>query len=220
MTNQEMRNNYISTYKLDDYLPDSLLSTLRLIKINTGDYLVTQNSQIKQLFFLVEGTLQVEHYEENGRHIIFSHEKAFSVVGDLELFLESNHISFNAVQALTPCYLLVISISAIKRKAQQDPKFLHFVCCELSRKLYNSSKQLSQSLYSAEFKLRRYLLFKTQQEGTLFQLEKRETIAGILGISIRQLNRALSHLAKLEIIHVKNRTISIINSKLLSEIVT
>lgn len=210
-------------YQLDTYLPDSLLSSMRLMEIQTGEYVITQNSQATHLYCLVEGKLQIERYEINGNHVVFSFEQAFSVMGDLELFL-GNHdlnntqLAFSTVQAITPCYLLAIPISAIKQKAWQDTAFLTFICQQLSKKLHQTSLKHSESSYSAEFKLRRYLLFKTQQEGLSFQLEKREALAAMLGISVRQLNRALAYLVSINVITLKNKSVCVLNEALLAEI--
>ncbi|HEJ9481190.1 MULTISPECIES: winged helix-turn-helix domain-containing protein [Proteus] len=93
-----------------------------------------------------------------------------------------------------------------------------FICQQLSQKLYQSSLKHSQSPYSSEFKLRRYLFFKTQQEGLSFQLEKRDPLAAMLGISTRQLNRALAHLVSIKAITLKNKSITVLNCECLSYI--
>lgn len=209
---------FILMHQLDTYLSDTLLSSMRLIEVNAGEYLVTQNSQATHLYCLVEGKLQVERYEINGDHVVFSFEQAFSVIGDLELFLDKNEVIFSTVQAPTPCYLLALPILVIKQKALQDATFLTFICQQLSQKLYQSSLRHSQSPYSAEFKLRRYLLFKIQQEGLSFQLEKREALAAMLGISVRQLNRAFAYLVNINVITLKNKAIRVLDSALLAEI--
>ncbi|CDL86861.1 Putative cyclic nucleotide-binding domain protein (fragment) [Xenorhabdus cabanillasii JM26] len=68
---------------------------------------------------------------------------------------------------------------------------------------------------TSENKLRRYLATQFQLYGKSFTLEKRETLASMLGISVRQLNRSLSELVRVEVILLKNRTLHIINHDLL-----
>lgn len=62
------------------------MAALRLVRVEAGEYLVTQSDRLTHLFFLVQGKLQVENYDVNGMHIVFSFETDFSVIGDLELF--------------------------------------------------------------------------------------------------------------------------------------
>ncbi|MCH7291052.1 helix-turn-helix domain-containing protein [Acinetobacter genomosp. 15BJ] len=49
-------------------------------------------------------------------------------------------------------------------------------------------------------------------------MEKRDSIAAMLGISTRQLNRDLKDLAELNIIQFKNKTVKVLDSDYLPEI--
>ncbi|HCH51292.1 MAG TPA: transcriptional regulator [Proteus sp.] len=218
ISEKKTRDNFIRKHELDLCFSDDLLFSLRLMKINAGEYLLTQNSQMTHLYCLVEGKLQVERYEINGNRIIFSFEEAFSVIGDLELFLDNQQVNFGAVQAIAPCYLLTLPLNIVQQKALHNTEFLTFICRQLSKKLYHSSILHSQSHYCVEFKLRRYLLFKTQQNGLSFHLEKRDALSAMLGVSTRQLNRALTYLVSINIITLKNKSITILDSEKLAEI--
>ena len=98
-----------------------------------------------------------------------------------------------------------------------DPAFLLFMCQNLSHKLLNTSLLHSVGAISVESKLRQFLLFKTQSEGVMIQLENRESLAAMLGVSVRQLNRTLIKLAQQEIIQYKNKSLRIINPVRLSD---
>ncbi len=218
VNDEKKRNAFILMHQLDTYLSNALLSSMRLMEVKKGEYLITQNIQATHLYCLVEGKLQIERYEINGEHVVFSFEQAFCVIGDLELFSAKDEMVFSTVQALVPSYLLALPLSIVRQKALQDVNFLTFICQQLSQKLYQSSLKHAQSPYSSEFKLRRYLFFKTQQEGLSFQLEKRDPLAAMLGISTRQLNRALAHLVSIKAITLKNKSITVLNCECLSYI--
>ncbi|MDO3656319.1 hypothetical protein [Acinetobacter genomosp. 15BJ] len=68
------------------YLSPALLENLRLKQIEEDEYLVGQGSSLNNLYLLVDGKLQVQHFQQHGSYAVFSIEKAFSVIGDLELF--------------------------------------------------------------------------------------------------------------------------------------
>lgn len=67
-------------------------------------------------------------------------------------------------------------------------------------------------------KERKYLAIRAEVEGTVIHLEKRDSIAAMLGISTRQLNRDLKDLAELNIIQFKNKTVKVLDSDYLPEI--
>lgn len=211
-------SSFLQTNELHHALSPSLISTLRLVKVEAGEYLITQDSKLTHLFCLVDGKLQVEHYELDGSRAVFSFEEAFSVVGDLELFMEECASTVSTVKAVSEAYLLTLPISVIKEKGMKDPNFLIFICRQLSKKLFESSLLHSNASFPVAFKLRRYLLFKKKHEGEVIQLEKRESLAAMLGVSVRQLNRSLSQLADLGVIEFKNKTVRVLDGEMLSNI--
>ena len=159
----------------------------------------------------------MERYETNGNKVVFSFENAFSILGDLELFQDGKKHDriYNTIQAVTDADLLAIPLSIIRKKEINSPLFLQFICQQLSKKLYNASQLHSSASYSVEYKLRRYLSFVEKQHGINFKLENRESLAAMLGVSVRQLNRTLSKLTKDKIIELKGKQIKILNTALL-----
>lgn len=209
------RNEFITCHQLDKIISDETLKSAKLIHINAREYLISQDSQVNHLYFLVEGKLQVERYETNGNKVIFSFENAFSIIGELELF-NSNHEQnriCNTIQAMTDAYLFTFPLPLIRKNEINSPLFLQFICQHLSRKLYNASLLHSSAAYSVEYKLRRYLAFVEKQNGPSFKLENRESLAAMLGVSVRQLNRALFKLVSDELIELKSKHIKILDTE-------
>ena len=114
-------------------------------------------------------------------HIVFSFETDFSVIGDLELFSRAQRAVFSTVQAVTDALIFTLPIDVIKERAMHNPVFLAFMCRQLSDKLLNASLLHASGGLTAEYKLRKFLLFKIKQEGVQIQLENRELLAGRLG---------------------------------------
>lgn len=104
-----------------------------------------------------------------------------------------------------------------KRTCDERSRLSSFMCQNLSHKLLHNSLIHSSGAISVESKLRKFLLIKTQNEGATIQLEKRESLAAMLGVSVRQLNRALIKLAQQGIIQHKNKTLKVINPVRLSD---
>ncbi|MEX5926653.1 Crp/Fnr family transcriptional regulator [Providencia hangzhouensis] len=214
ITSSEKIEEYFTLYQLDKILSEETIKSAKLLKIGTSEYLISQNDKINFIYFIVAGKLQVERYEINGEHVIFSFENAFSVIGDLELFQNNdskkNRI-YSTIQAITECYLLAFPLQVIQKKELNSPIFLQFICQHLSKKLFNTSQLHSSSSFSAEYKLRRYLIFAESQYGSEFKLENRDSLAAMLGISVRQLNRTLVKLIERKLIELKGKHIKIID---------
>lgn len=206
-----LKERFILTHRLSAIINPSLLAALRLVKIDAGEYLTTQNTHLTHLYFLVDGKLQVERHNPDGTHAVYSFETPFSVIGEMELFSTKQSKAVSAVQALLDSLLLSLPVEAVKEHAMSDPAFLLFMCQNLSHKLLNTSLLHSGGAISVESKLRKFLLFKTQSEGAMIQLENRESLAAMLGVSVRQLNRSLIKLVHQGIIQHKNKTLKVIN---------
>ncbi|OKB66338.1 transcriptional regulator [Serratia marcescens] len=213
----KIKEALIAAHNLQTVLSPALVAALRLGRIEAGECLVTQSDGFTHLFFLVQGKLQVENYDVNGRHIVFSFETDFSVIGDLELFCQTQRVMFSTVQALTDALLFTLPADVVKTQAMHDPVFLSFMCRQLSNKLLNASLLHAHGGLTAEYKLRKLLLFKMKNEGALIRLENRELLAGRLGISVRQLSRALAQLEVDGIIQFKNKSLQVMDNQRLSE---
>ncbi|MCU4583157.1 helix-turn-helix domain-containing protein [Acinetobacter gyllenbergii] len=218
MSKNELMQNYVDTFSLCNYFSPALLENLRLKQIEEGEYLVAQGSSLNNLFLLVDGKLQVEHFHQDGSYAVFSIEKAFSVIGDLELFLDIDLYTVSTVRAISKADIIEIPLGKIQQYGFNDPNFLRFICTHLSKKLYASTQLLTNVSLPAFVKVRKYLAIRAEAEGTVIQLEKRDSIAAMLGISTRQLNRVLKDLAELNIIQFKNKTVKVLDSDYLLEI--
>lgn len=220
LANKELIAAFVSTYSLDRHFLHELIDSMRLTKLSPGEYLIAQGCRLTKLYLVVEGKLQVEHYERDGNRAVFSIEKAFSVIGDLELFHQQVAETVSTVKALSDVYILELPISKVEQFGLSNPAFLRFICQQLSSKLYNSSQIHSNAAFKAIFKVRKYLACRAKSEGLTIRLEKRETIATMLGVSVRQLNRSLKLLAEQKLIEYKNKTVEVRNVEKLADVST
>lgn len=217
-SNDELIQNYIDEFSLSRYFSPILLENFLLKQIEAGEFLLAQGSSLSSLYLLVNGKLQVEHYQKDGSCAVFSIERAFSVIGDLELFLDRDIGTVSTVTAISKADILEISLSKIEQYAFNDPAFLRFICSHLSQKLYASTQLLTNATLPAFIKVRKYLAIRAEMEGSMIHLEKRDSIAAMLGISTRQLNRIFKDLSDLNIIQFKNKTLKVLDNDYLAEI--
>ena len=165
----------------------------------------------ESFFLLVAGKLQVGYLHPNGYQAVFAFETPLSIIGDIELFEDRSAASNVNVQAVEDSLLLVTAADIVRAHGSEDARFLRFLLRYLARKIDFSSTLLSQVSLSAENRLARYLLARMKKDGLVFQLEKREALAALLGISVRHLNRTLNSICKNQIITLKNKTVQILN---------
>ncbi|HDJ1441391.1 TPA: Crp/Fnr family transcriptional regulator [Serratia rubidaea] len=202
--------DYLRLFSIDTMIPEELLASAKLITLHKNQFLIMQDRRPSGIYLLVEGMLQIGQYDKNGGNIIFTVQNALSVVGDLELFCdECRHSTFSTVQAMQASRVILIPEQPLHMAGLNDARFLKFLCQHLAKKVYeNSQNKISMSLTATE-KLHHYIYIQSIIYGNSFQLIKREPLASMLGISVRQLTRALDNLNRTGMISHKNKSVVI-----------
>ncbi|CAQ83866.1 Crp/Fnr family transcriptional regulator [Photorhabdus asymbiotica] len=203
--------NYISKYHLNSIFLPELIKELDIVEIEKNAYLTYQSSKFTHLYILVDGKLKVEFCNVDGKFFVFTFATPLFLVGDLELFHARKNSFINTISAQEHSVLLSIPLAAVKIFGLNDPCFLEFVCNQLSNKLFESSLFQTGVFLNVEEKLKRFLYYNSKKNGSLFSLEKRENLASVLGVSVRQLNRAIKSLNEKGIIISKNKKVKIID---------
>ena len=208
MLDDELKQGYIAQFGLEKPFCSALLEHIRLYQFDKGEFLYHQGDKQEYLYCLLKGKLQVDFFQEDGSFAVFAFESAFSMIGDLELIDTEKEVG--NVVCISDCILFVIPIKAVHDYSIRDPDFLQFLLLQVGKKFSESSVLHSQSNLSVESKLSRYLQFRYEREGTSIELEKRDSVASMLGVSVRQLNRTLKDFNEREIIHYKNRSLTLL----------
>ena len=169
------------------------------------------------MYFLVEGKLQVDYLQPNGRQAVYSFETPLSIIGDMELL--TDQVVTSNVRALEDSWVLAADLKVVNQYGLTSVPFLQFIIRYLSKKMYFASMLLAQYALSAESRLAHYLLERSRTQGQTIQLEKRSALAAILGVSVRHLNRSLKNLSEMNAIRLKNRTLVIVDPQALLEVV-
>jgi CRP-like cAMP-binding protein len=168
------------------------------------------------LYLLLEGKLQVGTIQVDGKQAVFSFETPFSIIGDLEVFEEYDVIG--NVQVLEPSLVLAAPVEAIRCCGYDDTGFLRFLNRYLVKKVIFSSTLLAQVTLSVETRLAQYLLYRMEREEQVIQLENRESLAALMGVSVRHLNRTFRKLIELQAVEVQHKALTITNTQVLSDL--
>lgn len=211
------KQDLIERFGLSEQIPTSILNALTLVSFSRGGYLCRAGEKIDSLYLLVEGKVQISFVHSTGQWTVFAFETPLSIVGELELIMDSVEMTNVSLQAVADSLLLVAPLSIVHQYGYDDARFLRFLLRNIVQKLYFSSTLLSQAPLSVEARLAYYLLDTYQQEGTPFQLEKREAVAALLGTSTRHLNRTLKRLAPA--VAVRNKTVYVHDPAILRTII-
>ena len=174
-------------------LNPELLKDCSLCRFNTGDILLTQGEDVKQIFLVLKGKIRVCMLAGNGKDLTLCFYLSQGILGDIELVQDDKLASATAVAALpSSCILIPLAQNAVYLKSCIG--FMNQIATELARKLLGSSYAYAASaLYSGEKRLCSYILIC--EHGGMFTEVLTDT-AKAIGISYRQLFRLLQDLCQ------------------------
>lgn len=151
----------------------------------------------------------------NGKYSVVAVETPVSLVGSVEV-LNGAIIQFDVI-AMEETTVLCIPVAAARKYGKVDPVFLQFINDDLIRKLVTYTHMASTMILNLTSRFAIYLITTSRREGKSLRLEKRETLAALLGTTERHLSRVIHSLAKEGVISVTGRgtIVEIVNFKAL-----
>jgi len=191
LSEQHLIYQYIDQYDLETHLNPDLLRCLRLHRFEAQSTVYESQTELRHVYFLVNGKAQVSYYLANGKRSIIAMISPFSVIGDIELF-EDRPLQLNVITTENSIFL-GIKKADVLQFGYNDPQFLRFIIHHMSRKLRGSGyNQLSYDLPLVN-RLANYLLIQKIDNNIIIP-ESKTLIADLLGTSPRHLNRVIKTL--------------------------
>lgn len=186
-------NHYIEFFSLDQFLSCPLLKSIEVFQYSAHRTIVLEQSEINYLYLLVDGQLRCAHYQYNGRLAVFNLMNPLSAIGDVEMFSEEK--TSTAVITTLPSVLLGIPRTVVERDGVADPNFMRFFVGGLRSKIYNSASLHLGHLLPVKARFAFYvLMLPGAQNGKVVILPDKETLASMLGATVRHLNRVIRDL--------------------------
>lgn len=202
--------SYLERFDLQKIIPEQLKLSAKLINLQRHEALILQESSPIGIFLLVDGSLQVEHYDIDGGNVVLTIQESLSVLGDLEFFCsDCKNKTLSSVKATKPSRVIFFPSSALISIGFNDLSFLRFICQHLAKKVFYTSFNNLLAPLNATKKLQRYLYMQSVINGNNFKLIKRDDLASLLGISVRQLSRAITYLISAGFISIHIKTVTI-----------
>lgn len=207
---------YIQQFKMAEFLNESLLNALQLFEFSPYSQVFAEEAHQDYLYFIVDGEVQCSHYHLNGTLAVFAISTPFTSIGDLEILNDDRVHS--TVIALKKTIMLGIPRDVVHQFGADDPKLLRFLLDQIREKLYTSnSYQMIQTLPVIS-RLAVYLLSNMDDAGYVI-LPDKDSLASLLGTSLRHLNRTIKQLTSDKAISTQYPRIRILDKPFLEKII-
>lgn len=205
--------NYISDYKLQDYMDTDLFSISELCTFEKKEHLIHAGLVSDYLYFLVEGKLMVYSYTSDAKNICIDYFQESTLIGEAASLWEM--VPNTSVKAMTSCVCVSVNLKKYRQTLQNDVSFLKNVCQILSYRL-NSETHLANSLTEPiNVRLARFILHQSRENIFTFQLT---TCADILNVSYRHLLRTLMSLCESKILKKSRNCYYVVDNEALKNL--
>lgn len=212
----ELINYYIKKYKIDEFFTDpSICKQMVIRQYHKGEYIISPEGVVEQMNFVLEGRAKVYSVSNNGKILLLSFYKPFSIFGDVEYALkkETDYIA----ESLGTSRCLSIDLDCLKEHTKFDVKFKDFMLASIAKKLNQSaSKNMFNLLYPLENRIAGYIMsISMEEEEDFVEIFNLKDAAFFLGSSYRHLIRVLDKLEEKGIIRRERKKIYILDKKAL-----
>ncbi|HOO34126.1 MAG TPA: cyclic nucleotide-binding domain-containing protein [Thermotogota bacterium] len=188
-------------------------SDLFLVKFEKGEIIQQEGDAVSYLYFMVGGIVKVSIAQENGKSKLICFLNDFEVLGDIELFAESNCVS--QLEAIKETYCLALNLNKYRKILLEDDVFNKHMAKVLAKIVLSNNLSTSFNLlYRLENRVATYILLTAKEE--CFQ-DNLTSVAELLATSYRHLHRVLSNLCTKKILEKDGRCYKIIDKNRLRE---
>lgn len=192
ITDKKQVAYWMKKARINDYLNTDQLH-LSIHHYDTGELLCSPNNGLKDILFIVQGTVKIYSIHEDGSLTSVSLESHPAILGDIEYVIKDFHTLF--VEAHTDVVCLVLPASRYRDILDQNLEFLHLLLSSIAYK-FSVFSTLHRKNITVEDRLLMYM--ETFCEGGV--LSGVEEVTMQLHCSRRQLQRTLKKLCDEKII--------------------
>lgn len=122
---------------LDEFLSHCVIKDYRRQSI-----VVRQGEKTDRLFFLLKGTVSVIRQHENDKDIVLAYLNQGSFFGEMGLF-DNDQVRSATIRAKSQCEIAEITYHDFEALAEQKPELLYTLSQQLTDRLRNTSKKVS-----------------------------------------------------------------------------
>ena len=167
---------------------------------NAGTPIILEGDKNEYVYFLVEGSVDIVRYDEDGNEQRIYIHKQDSMFGEIELFDDIN-IQFNCITT-EKSVVRKINKKLFVKWMREDEDFFRYVYNQLVMKLlYSSTRQLLDSKKTIKEKILEVLINK-DNSNELHKLTKKE-LCVLIDAPIRSVNRVIAAMDGVEFLDGK-----------------
>ena len=197
------------------YISDKMISK----KFDNGNLIFLEESEGKNLFFVVEGSVKVTRLSKDGREVILAMLNAGDFFGEMSL-LDGEARSANVI-ALEETEVLSLNRDDFLDVLHDYPKIAIQLLKEMTSRLRKSDRQIvSLSLSDAEKRIALCIVRFADEQGvikngqvTIPKIPIQQDIANMAGTSRETVSRAMSLLTEEKYIERNGKELKILNYK-------
>lgn len=215
MNSEKTIQDYVSAYKMAEFLNEEMLESLELFHFPVYSNVYVEEQEQHYLYFLVEGQVQCSHYQPNGNLAVFALSEPFCAIGDLEIL--SKEQVYSNVIATRDTWMLGLGRDTVEHYGANDPRFLRFLIEELRDKLYKADRLKVNDALPAIKRLAIYLLSQAAEKDFAI-LPDKEGLASLMGTTPRHLNRVIKQLVDGGLISAAYPRVKLLNRAALADL--
>lgn len=129
-------------HSMRDPALDWFLTHCHLHKYPAKSTLIHAGEEANTLYYLIKGSVIVSSKDEDGKEMILTYLGSGQFFGEAGLF-DDNAKRSAWVKTKTPCEIAEISYKKYRQLIQVNPEILMFLTAQLSHRLQNTSRQVS-----------------------------------------------------------------------------
>ncbi|MDX8367934.1 Crp/Fnr family transcriptional regulator [Cytobacillus sp. IB215665] len=216
-----LKQSFISKWAITDFLPEEIISNIKLCKYNKGERIVDADDNLYNLYFLVKGKVRTYKLNREGKIFLFKFSNPLSVFGELEYITKKSNCAFHHETTMESYVLRISSTDLSELDGNNKLKFMQYINEALAHKLSSTTALLELFVYtSLEERLASYMLEISDEVGS-FQPSytvKFNELAYLLGTSYRHLLRTIKKMTDQGLVMKENNEIKVLDEIKLKEI--
>ncbi|MDD7426474.1 MAG: cAMP-activated global transcriptional regulator CRP [[Actinobacillus] rossii] len=198
---------------------DWFISHCHIHKYPTKTTLIHAGEKADTLYYLVKGSAMVMVKDEEGKEMILSYLSEGEFFGEVGLFAE-NQTRSASVKARTTCEIAEVSYKKFRQLIQVNPEILMHLTGQLSRRLQNTSRQVTNLAFldvagriaQTLMNLSKMPDAMTHPDGMQIKITRQE-IGQMVGCSRETVGRILKMLEDQNLIAAHGKTIVVFGTR-------
>lgn len=183
------------------------LDEIDIIKYKKGQYLTRSNHSFHEIFYILEGNVQVEYTTKSGKSFLVDELSDNNFVGKISCMYDQS--LYCDIIAITDVSVLRISKSTFK-KLQNNTDFINIFLYKNSKRIYSIYKKLMmKDLFTSEELLSFYIVKHSQDEILVYK--SMYELCKSLAISRKNLYNTINKLAKENYLRKDKNSLVILN---------